>query len=187
MPPHKELSDFRDLYKSLYGRVVGFVRKFGLSGEEAEDVAQNTFISVYRFRDSFKGTSAESTWVYSIARNAARGYKRTCSRQNRRLVFENQMELSLEEIAGACDDHFEVGVIEKRMSAEGWKKLASFIPSPYKQNLFVLKHVERLSNEQIAALYNIKPSTVKVVLHRAGKDLIENYRARAGVHGNSLN
>ena len=57
---------FVDLYQA---RVTGFVRRMVASSDDAEDVAQETFLRAFQSFDRFDGRSSVRTWLFRIAHN----------------------------------------------------------------------------------------------------------------------
>ena len=55
-------------------KVIGLINRFVRNREEAEDVAQETFIKAYRALAKFRGDSAFYTWLYRIAVNSAKNH-----------------------------------------------------------------------------------------------------------------
>ena len=63
-------SAFAVLFKRFAGRVKGFLIKAGASAEQAEEIAQEVMITVWRKAASYDPAKAGvSTWIYTIARN----------------------------------------------------------------------------------------------------------------------
>lgn len=55
-------------------RIIQLVNRYIKDPSEAQDVAQETFIKVYRALENFRGDSAFYTWLYRIAINTAKNY-----------------------------------------------------------------------------------------------------------------
>lgn len=60
--------------------VLGFAFRYVGNREDAVDIAQETFVRVYEYRDRFAGTGKFSTWLFSIAANLCRNHARWLSR-----------------------------------------------------------------------------------------------------------
>ena len=73
----EESGAFQELIDLYWSRVFGrFFRQFG-DRQEAEDLAQDVFLRVYRNRKRYRPTARFSTWFYHIAKNVARNAIRT--------------------------------------------------------------------------------------------------------------
>ena len=63
---------FEALVRRHQGRVVGFIRTLTGRAEDAEDLAQEVFVRVYRSLGTFRGDSLFRTWLYRVAVNVTR-------------------------------------------------------------------------------------------------------------------
>ncbi len=69
--PDVELEDFETLVEKHSDFVYNVAFRVMGDPEEAEDVAQDAFLSAYRAYDRFEGKSQVTTWLYRITMNAA--------------------------------------------------------------------------------------------------------------------
>ncbi|HET7888789.1 MAG TPA: sigma-70 family RNA polymerase sigma factor [Bradyrhizobium sp.] len=61
---------FKSLFEHFAPRIKGFMQKLGCSGDEAEEIAQNTLVSVWRKASQFDSSSSgAAAWIFTIARN----------------------------------------------------------------------------------------------------------------------
>ncbi len=65
------------LYRSHFGKVVGYFRRCGMDDAIAHDLTQDTFVNALRGLPNFKGQSKLSTWLWTIARNVLLAFVRT--------------------------------------------------------------------------------------------------------------
>ncbi len=63
------------------GKLFGFLCRFVGDEDAANDLAQETFVRVYRHRTDFKAGQKFSTWLYTIGGNLARNHLRARSRR----------------------------------------------------------------------------------------------------------
>jgi len=68
---HGDQRAFAQLVEKYEARVYNLARKMMRDPQDAEDVLQETFLSVFRHLNDFHGDSSFSTWLYRIATNAA--------------------------------------------------------------------------------------------------------------------
>lgn len=67
---HRDRSAFICLFEYFAPRIKSFLLKSGMSGDQAEDLAQDTMLTVWRRAESYKPNMASvSTWIFTIARN----------------------------------------------------------------------------------------------------------------------
>ncbi|MDP5230300.1 MAG: RNA polymerase sigma factor [Cellulophaga sp.] len=134
--------------------------------EDAEEVAQDTFVKAYHSLDTFKGASKFSTWLYKIAYFGALD---VLKKEKRRLItttIENDHDINLSEIMGVLDQ-FE---IENRtmIIKESLNEL-----SAEDATLVTLHYFEELSLKEISEVTDFSANTIKVRLFRVRKKLAE--------------
>jgi RNA polymerase sigma-70 factor (ECF subfamily) len=73
---------FETLVRRYQGRIIGLARSLTGNAGEAEDLAQEVFVRVYRSLGKFRGESLFKTWLYTVAINVARSqYSRRMRQQ----------------------------------------------------------------------------------------------------------
>ena len=60
---------FQDLFRKFSPRILHFARRFVGSDAQAEELAQDVFVQVFRFRHRYRPQSRFSTWLFTIATN----------------------------------------------------------------------------------------------------------------------
>src|SRR5205807_10361917 len=66
-----EAGAFEELVARYQGRLVGVMHRLVGNAEEAEDLAQEVFLRIYRARKKYRARSKFSTWLFTIANNLA--------------------------------------------------------------------------------------------------------------------
>ena len=143
-------SDF--VYNVAY-RVMG-------SAQEAEDVAQDAFLSAYRAFDRFRGQSHVTTWLYRITMNAALMRLRK-TKKDRTLTQTGVDEIEV--VDWTKNPH------KDALDSELGDKLREGIGllEPDLRAALVLRDVQGLSNAEAAEVLDITVSALKSRLHRA--------------------
>src|SRR5437867_157731 len=67
--PAGDETAFQDLFRKFSPRVLQFARRFVGSDAQAEELAQDVFVQVFRFRHRYRPQSRFSTWLFTIATN----------------------------------------------------------------------------------------------------------------------
>ena len=153
----------------IYRLAFGITRNQG----DAEEVLQDVLLTLARRSASFEGRSALGSWIYRIATNTA---------LNRRRGKRVELETSLEDLLPTfeTDGHragdrtylladWSQNPEEELLAGERRRVLEQAIdslPNHYRVVL-VLRDVEDLSNEEVAAILEEPVSSVKSRLHRA--------------------
>lgn len=153
---------------------------------DAEEVAQDVFVNLFRKIETFEGRSALGTWIYRVAANAAL-IKRRGKRFELEVALEEQLPTFLEDGHRAGDRAWVLAdwsrtPEEQMLSAETRAVLNRAIdelPDHYRAVL-VLRDVEGLSNEEVAEALGESVPTVKSRLHRARMALREQLTRHLG-------
>ena len=145
--------DFDNIYEEYFDRVYYKVLSVVKNNDDAEDICQETFISVYKNLSKFREESNIYTWIYRIAINKTYDFFK-----KRKLEFEiNDDVLSLPE-----DINFDTKVILQ-------EKLK--LISEKEREIVILKDIYGYKLKEIAEMKNMNLSTVKSVYYKALKDM----------------
>lgn len=163
-----EEAAFEALLARYRGRVYRLTLSFTKNPEDAEEVLQDVFLTVYRKIASFDGRSAFGTWLYRIAVNAAL----------MKLRGRGPIQESLEEyLPQFTEDGRHARMVvdwtqgpEERLLRKERERIVreaiEALPPDYKV-VIVLRDLEGLSNEAVAAITDTSVLAVKARLHRA--------------------
>ncbi len=147
-------------------KVVKLVARLLRDRTEAEDVAQEAFVKAYRALGSFRGDSAFYTWLYRIAVNTARNA--LASRQRRPLDYEaglSESEQSAVEARMRHTDTPEATALSDEIHQAVNRAIAD-LPEDLRTAI-ILREVEGLSYEEIAAAMDCPVGTVRSRIFRA--------------------
>ena len=145
--------DFDNIYEEYFDRVYYKVLSVVKNDDDAEDICQETFISVYKNLSNFRDESNIYTWIYRIAINKTYDFFK-----KRKIEFEiNDDVLSLPE-----DVNFDTKVILQ-------EKLK--LISDKEREIVILKDIYGYKLKEIAEMKNMNLSTVKSVYYKALKDM----------------
>ena len=155
---------FEELVRRHEGRVFRLLVRMLGSRHEAEDVAQETFLSLHRHGHRFRREARFSTFVYRVAANAALNRRRSLGRSRAR-----EQELAVRQAAG---DDLPSGPRSPSDAAEGSQvqeqvQRALLELPPDLRAAVVLYDIEGQSYRDIATALEIPEGTVKSRIHRA--------------------
>ncbi len=157
----KAYAQLVDRYKDL---VYTLALRMLKNKEEAEEVAQDTFIKVFRSLHKFKGESKFSTWIYKVAYNTCLDTIKKNKKHLNNVAIDEYTFNKLDTIDNALDNIINE---EKR---DLIKKCINKLPED-SSALLTLFYFEELSLEEISKIINVEANTVKVKLFRARKKL----------------
>jgi len=127
----------------------------------ADDIAQETFLQVYRNVASFRGESSIKTWLLKIARNIAYNYRRSA-------YYRKVLLFDYFPIAGKHKSAEET-FLEREVANNVWAHVLR-LPAKLRETL-VLHAKYQLSLHEISHVLNVPEGTVKSRLHTARKKM----------------
>jgi RNA polymerase sigma-70 factor (ECF subfamily) len=130
---------------------------------QAEDVTQDIFLRIWRALPGYGAQAALSTWIYAISKNACLSELR--KRKPMVSIDQNEDEYSGEVAALAAPDPDDSATVSV-------SQVLDKLPERYRQAV-TLFYMEDKSYEQTADSLGLPLGTVKALLHRARKRLIE--------------
>ena len=148
------------------GRIYGLALSLTRNEDDAEDVLQETFLTVMRKLDTFEGRSSIYTWMHRIAANIALG-------KLRRQAAAPDVDISPEDfqnLATQLPEQWRTGDLFTGESPEYVREAIDKAAADLPENqrlVFLLRDVEGLSTRDTAEALGLTPSNVKVRLMRA--------------------
>lgn len=140
---------FEQYFDKVYYKVLGIVK----NSDDAEDISQEVFISVYKNLKKFKGESSIYTWIYRIAINKTYDFLK----KNKTMLEINEEILSLE---------YNVDMDRDMILAEKLKKI-----SMQEREFVILKDLYGYKLKEIAEMKDMNLSTVKSIYYKAIRDM----------------
>jgi RNA polymerase sigma factor (sigma-70 family) len=156
-----------ETYKDrVYNTAIGIVQ----NSADAEDVAQEVFIQVFRSIGSFKGESKLSTWIYRIATTRALDHLRSKKSKKRFGFLQRLFGENNEPIHEIPDfDHPGVAMDRKEAAAKLFKAIEQ-LPDNQK-TAFTLHKLEDLSYQEVSDVMQTSVAAVESLMHRAKQNL----------------
>jgi RNA polymerase sigma-70 factor (ECF subfamily) len=159
-----DLNSASVLFDRYNKRIFNFLASMTSDRSAAEDLAQNVFLRMIKYRNSFKDESRFQPWIYQIARNVFSDYYNTQkTRAN---------NIDVERISDHIADHDESGGLEEK------EQLLHACMARLKdedRELLVLTRFQHLKYEEVAMIMETTVANVKVRVHRAIGKLREYY------------
>jgi RNA polymerase sigma-70 factor (ECF subfamily) len=168
---------FDELFERYSSMVYGLVLQILGDREEALDISQEVFLTIYRKMSTFRGESSLKTWIYCIAVHRAANRFRWWNRLRRRGT------VSLEEHLAKCPDRElfcnmqssiqspEEALLIREEHAEIERLLQEL---PLQQRIAVImRDIEGLSYEEIAESLKVSLGTVKSRIAR-GREMLKH-------------
>ncbi|MFN3257489.1 MAG: RNA polymerase sigma factor [Ilumatobacter sp.] len=173
LPPQPAEStehDFSALVEEHSTAVYHLARSVVRDASLADDVTQDTFIKVWKHLDDFRGESSIRSWILRIAHNSAVSTLRT--------IKDSATAPSM--LPEGADPIGTTRVVEGRLAADHLRRAIEELDE-LSREIVVLREVEGMSYDEIAAMLDIPVSTVKTRLLRSRRYLATALAAwRAG-------
>jgi RNA polymerase sigma-70 factor (ECF subfamily) len=175
---------FNELVRAYEQRVFRLLFRMLGRRDEAEDMAQEVFVQVFKAIGTFRGDSKLGTWIYRIAVNLCKNRIKYLSRRHagEEAELEPQAERApLNEGKGvtlgesARPDHEAEGREVERLV-----KICITDLEPDFREVLVLRDVEDLTYEELCQVTGLPDGTVKSRLHRARGMLREAVERKLG-------
>jgi len=161
---------FGELYERYVTKIYNYIYYRVGDQEEAEDLTARTFFRALRKINSYEDRGLPfSAWLYRIAHNLVANWHRSQSRRK---------SVQLDEIITAATDATSPSrLVEKREAQETLLEVIRGLPED-RQQLLILKFVERMPNAQIGQVMGRSESSIKSLYHRTLKTLRSDLQER---------
>ena len=170
---------FVECVRTYQDKIFGLLYRMLGSREEAQDVAQEVFVTLFKSIDSFRGDSRLGTWLYRIAVNHSKNRIKYLRRRAHRATSELDEAAERAMFRDAQDgggktSHSTLGQADARPDeALAGAQLESIVARAISKldedhrTLLLLRDVESLSYEEIVEITGLAEGAVKSRLHRA--------------------
>lgn len=161
------IAAFEEIISRYEAKVMNLALRFTRNQEDAEEVMQDVFTTVYRKIEGFRGQSAFSSWLYRIVVNAA-FMKLRKKKQSQTISMEDlapavkQYCIERDNLATAHSH----GIAVTRELQEVLQRAIDKLPDQYRA-VFVLRDVDGLSNQETGEILDLSIPAVKSRLHRS--------------------
>ncbi|MCB9568619.1 MAG: sigma-70 family RNA polymerase sigma factor [Myxococcales bacterium] len=165
---------FQELVQTYQNRVFGLILRMIGNRQEAEDLAQDVFLTVYRAIGSYRGEGRFYTWLYRIASNTCKNRIKYLKGRhfNTRLDVDDHAEAQMPSGEGGALHSIQSQIPGPEATLEGnriqraiQRELAALEEDH--RLLIVLRDIEGLSYQDIQGITGLPAGTVKSRLHRA--------------------
>jgi len=153
------------LFERHHKRIFNFLARMTVDRELAEDLTQNVFLRLIKYRNSYKEGLRFQSWMYQMARN----------------VFSDHYQASKKRLSGSVDiekvsENLEDNNVFDRQAEqeEILHRSLAMLPNDQRE-LLVLTRFQHMKYEEVAAIMNTTVVNIKVKVHRAIAKLREHY------------
>lgn len=166
------MKDFEEIYRKYYGHVLSIAQKYSTNIQDAEDILQETFISLYgdmqkRQKGDKEGYFNIRSWLSVVARNKALNQKRKVAR----IVLQEDIGLlmdCMEEMTDSAEDDY-----IKKMTGDQKKELCRYIMNEIKKRSTAQYKAVldswflNMTSKEIAERNNVNTACIDARIYRA--------------------
>ena len=152
----------RILFDRYHIRIFNFFNKMCRNKMVSEDLTQDVFIKVMKYRTSYKNGNF-AAWIYTIARNIFSTHYQKIKKERSNLIDDDKLEANSTLVSESNQD--ELDHLQKALL-----KLSNS-----DRELIVMHRFQEIKYEQIAQIVGSTENAIKVKVHRALKKLKEIY------------
>lgn len=153
-------------------RLVCYLERLCGCHATACDLAQETFVRVYKYRQQFRHSHKFSTWLFTIATNLMRNHARWQKRHPITLLEPQQVhDLPLE-----CDQPTPEGNLATKERSAALQQAILGLPAEQREAL-ILSTYEGMSHAEIAEIMATREKVIEMRLYRARKHLREELKS----------
>jgi len=167
---------FEELVTRYQGRLLTVLRHLVGSPEQAEDLAQEVFLRVYRARKTYTPGAKFSTWLYTIANHVAANALRTQSRRHEVTLQGRDSgpmgARPLDRILKASSSQMPARQLDK-MEMREIVRMSLDALNERQRLAILLSKFEGMSYGEIAEAMELSPQAIKSLLSRARENLRE--------------
>ncbi len=154
------LSEMSLLFERYHHKLYNFFFRMGLGRDISQDMTQNLFYRMIRYRHTYKDGACVKSWIYQIARNLHSDYRNREKREGDLFVTSG---LFPSDVAETTDSYEE----------EDFDKLETALMTlnDDQRELIILSRYQRLKYEEISPIVNQSVPAIKVAIYRAIRQL----------------
>lgn len=154
------------LYERYKKRLFGFFYQMNKNASISEDLVQNVFIRVLKYKHTFSEESKFITWIFQIARNEMYDEFKKSKKQNHNDIDEVSYQLE-----GGRNIESDIENTEKAINLK--KAIAKL--SPAKKELIILSKLKELKYREVGEIVGCTEGAARTKVHRALNDLKQIY------------
>lgn len=158
-----QLDFLNEIFSRYSKRIYNYFLKSTLERSDSDDLTQELFIRVMKYRKSYKEGNSVQFWIFQIARNMVKDHFRKMKVHQDRF---DPVEVIPEQVEEKDEEVYER---EKKLHL-AMKKLPD-----EKRELLVLSKFQGMKYEQIANMRGTTVSNIKVQVHRTIKELKDQF------------
>lgn len=159
-----ELQQASVLFERYNRRIFNFLARMTMDRESAEDLTQNVFLRIIKYRNSYKEGARFQSWIYQVARNIFSDHYQAHKNRFADFVDVEKVSDNMPEEESEMWDEREI-LLHRSMAKLGEEQ----------REILILTRFQQLKYEEVAVIMDTTVANIKVKVHRAIAKLREHY------------
>jgi RNA polymerase sigma factor (sigma-70 family) len=160
-----DLQQTSALFERYNKRIFNFLARLTMDRALAEDLTQNVFLRIIKYRNSYREGARFQSWIYQVARNVFSDHYQ---------VHKNKFSdfVDVEKVSDSLYDPEESETMDEqeKILQRSMAKL-----SEEQRELLILTRFQHMKYEEVATIMDTTVANIKVKVHRAILKLREHY------------
>lgn len=165
-----DVNAFETLVKEYEKNVYNLALRMTGNSEDAADMSQEAFIKAYNSLSSFRGDSKFSVWLYRIVSNVCLDYLRSRTRKPTVSLSTENDDGEEVELDIADESQSPELLLDRSLTRDAVRRGLAALPPDHRE-ILLLREIQGLSYEEIAAALGLEAGTVKSRIFRARKKI----------------
>jgi len=161
--------------RQYWRKVFNVAYKFVGRHDEAEDLAQDIFLKVFKSLGTFDRRANFQTWLISVSRNLCIDHYRSVRKERETI----NRDVDASELSAASPDEGPVAAIEQRDRVMLLRQALAALPAPLRTAV-VMRDIQERSYQEIAETLRLPEGTVKSRINRGRTELARQIRKLRG-------
>lgn len=166
-----EAEAFEELVRAHEKTVYNLALRLVGNPQDAEDMAQEAFLKVYRSLPEFRGESKFSVWLYRIVSNVCLDHLRRQGRRPASSLTTEDEDGEKQQWDVPDESQSPERLLEQKLTREAVQRGLETLPEDQRQ-ILLLREIRGMSYEEIGQTLDLEPGTVKSRIFRARKKLV---------------
>ena len=154
------------IVKQHWRKVFNVAYKFVGKHDEAEDLAQDIFLKIFKALDTFDRRANFQTWLISISRNLCIDHYRSVRRE-RETIDHN---VDADQLTAAAPEPGPIAALEQRDRVALLRRALGALPRTLRTAV-IMRDIQEMSYQEIASRLNLPEGTVKSRINRGRTEL----------------
>ena len=163
------------IVRQYWRKVFNVAYKFVGKHDEAEDLAQDIFLKIFKSLDTFDSRANFQTWLISVSRNLCIDHYRSVRKERETI----DRDVDTNELAPAAREPGPIAALEQADRVALLRKALAALPATLRKAV-LMRDIQELSYQEIADTLRLPEGTVKSRINRGRTELARQVKKLRG-------